>query len=233
MWKRLADVIVNTFIRRQRNLRSSMIANSLIMPLVGAGIGALCAFWVLTMNDVLKTPWSYLCIIAIPFLAKALVMWVGTLIVAPSVGNLTSMIFRIQTGITVPEYQWPSVGFTGNVLTFPVAAAIAVTIYLSELSPDSENTVNDDFVYYIATLVGTVVSLTENLSNPTVIKAIWHNRADYQESPLFNKSQDEAIEPRDDDPEGSDIGVQNTDIHTYQTRAQKRRANRGRRAGKR
>lgn len=73
-------------------------------------------------------------------------------------------------------------------MTLPVAATIAVAIYLSGLKQDSGGPVGNELIYYIAVLVGAVVSLAENLSNPTAIKAIWHNQTDYQKSPLFQQS---------------------------------------------
>ena len=226
MWKIFGDFIVANYNRFQRNFRLTMAANFLAILFMGAGIGAICALWVLTMNDVLDSPWSYLCAIAIPFLAKTAIMWIGTLAVGPSISHLTSRIFENQTGIVVPEHQRPPVNFIGNVLTFPIAAGIAVAIYFSGLDANSSNAMGDEMIYYIAILVGAAVAVSENLSNPVVIKAIWHNRADYQETPLYKQSTESSVEK--DKPNGPSANG-----HSHLTRAEKRRANRDRTAGKR
>lgn len=231
MWKKFKTVIVRIFLRYQTKMRFSMSVNSLIMLLTGGGIGALCALMVLTMNDILDSPWSYLCTIAIPFLVKMAIMWFGTLVVVPSIRDITSEIVENQTGITVDKNQPPSVNITGNVLILPAAAAIAVTIYLYGLNSTSDSAIGNGLMYYIAILVGAVVSFTENLSNPTVIKAIWHNRADFQESPLFKQTQGRNLEDGDSSTDNNP-GAPSTNRHSYPlTRAQRRRATRNHRAG--
>ena len=203
-----------------------MVINSLIVLIFGAIIGVVCALWVVMINDELEPPWSYICAIAIPFLTKPVVMWCGTLAVVPFVKNLTALIFNKFTGITVLEHQRPNLNITGNTLTLPVAASIAVTIYLIGFNASSGNGVKEGMIYYIATLVGAVVSLSENLSNPVVIKAIWHNRADYQESPLYKRSREKSVE--NDKPSSP-----KTNGHSLPTPGQRRRARRSRPAGKR
>ena len=226
MWKRITDIIIANFIKYQGNMRLGMIVNSFIVLLMGAGIGALCACLVLTMNDVLLPPWSYLLAFAAPFLAKTGIMWLGTLAVVPFIGHMTSRIFRIQTGITLQKHQWPSINLTGNRFTIPVAAAIAVTIYLSGLGASGKSAITAPFIYYIAVSVGGVVALTESLSDPTTIKAIWHNRADYQETRLYKQSRQKVVE-------SNKSSSPNTNGHSSLTRAQERRAKRGRPASKR
>ena len=186
--KKLSDFLVDNFIKYQTNMRIAMIGNSLVVLFIGAGIGTSCAFWVLLMNDILKSPWSYLCAITTPFIIKTIVMWLGTLVLAPFIRDISSRAFKAQTGRSVPEYGVLPLDITGNLVTIPVAATIAVTIYLSGPMPPGVIPTNDELIYYIAITVGVVVSLAENLCNPTIIKAIWHNRADYQESPLFQQS---------------------------------------------
>ena len=173
-----------------------MVVNSLIILIFGAIIGVSCAFWVVVINDRLEPPWSYICAIAIPFLTKPVVLWFATLAVVPFVQHLTTRIFRKFTGNTVPEHQRPTLNITGNTLTLPVAASIAVTIYLIGFNASSGNGINDGMIFYIATLVGAVVSLSENLSNPVVIKAIWHNRATTKKPHCTNDQEKIWVEAR-------------------------------------
>ena len=190
MKEKKTDIFAINFNRLMKTPRISLSTNGLVTASVGALIGALCTWIVLTINDFLPLPWSYLCVVAIPLIAKTVVMWIGTLIIAPFVENIGTISFKDQTGITIPNHQIPPVKITGSTLTLAAAATTALTIYLSGLKPDGVTHINNNVIYYITIAAGAVAALTEYLSNPTVIKTIWYNQAEYQKSPLFQQSTD-------------------------------------------
>ena len=220
----MLDFFTTMFEKYEKRQRFSMVVNCLTVTIMGAVIGLACAWLVLTVNDLLPSPWSYLCAIAVPLIAKTAVMWLNTLVVSPFIKKLVPKIFKDLTGITVHPHQTPSTNITGNILTLPVAVTIAVTVYLSGLKPDDTTHINSSLIYYIAILVGAVVSLTENLCNPTVIRSLWHNRAEYQDSPLYQQPEKAVFQRQNSRP----ARTGNTP-----TSNQRRKAKRNRPKGKR
>ena len=188
MRQKIVNIFANTFNENQKTPRRSAIANAIIIMFIGAIIGVTCALMVLRINDVLHSPWSYLCAIAAPLITKTVTMWFGTLVVGPLVRDIGLQFIRNRTGITIPGQRMPPVPITGSTLTLTVAATTALTIYLSGLKPDGINHISNSMIYSITTAAGAIASLTENLSSPTIIKGIWHNQVEYQSSPHFQQS---------------------------------------------
>ena len=221
MRENLLNFLVDLFKKIEKTPRPSMVLNNTIIMFYGAAIGISCAAYVLWINDLLSSPWSYLCAITIPLIAKMVLSWIGTLVVAPSIRAITRKFVIDRTGIEIPEHISIDVNAKGSIPTFAVAVSIALTVYLSGLKPDGATTLSDGMIYYVVTMAGAVAALTENLSSPIVISALWHNEVEYQRSPLYQQSDKQSP------------NISESESQQQPTRSQRRRATRNKPKGKR
>jgi len=120
---------------------------------------------------------------------------VTTLWLGPLVSSVTATIFSQQTTFEVPEHQRRSDWGEHSISIVTLGATVAVAGYLNNLGSGAGNEaemLSNNAILVITSCAGAITASLQSLSNKVTIIALWRNRHDYQQTPLYKQSVENA-----------------------------------------